>query len=214
MKTEAKYGNLPEIIGRIELPTEEMMLWLYCPISVKGDVHNYTPSNLQKYEPLLEIIKNDLGVDVYKDKYVYLTVKTTFINALEYTNRPGWHSDGFMTDDINYVWYNGSPTEFVELDELVSFSADHLVSMGEMEAVCDAVEGKRRYPSGLLLKLDESVLHRPTQALSSGMRTFIKVSVSDHKYEHLGNSVNHLLTDVINPCKFRGMNRNCPVTEK
>lgn len=211
MKTEVKYGNLPEIVGRIDLPTDEMMFWLYCPVSVPGDSNNYIPVNLIQYSDILGIVEEDLGEDVYKSKYIYLTVKTTHINKGEYPNRPGWHSDGFMTNDINYVWVSGIPTEYVSFDgRLVSFPTDHEQSMLNMEGVCPFGD-TCKYPSGLLLKLDESVLHRPTEADNSGMRTFIKVSVSDHKYEHIGNSVNHMLTDVINPFKVRNVTRNCPV---
>jgi hypothetical protein len=47
------------------------------------------------------------------------------------------------------------------------------------------------YPDKHLLRLDESVIHRVAENFTSGMRTFVKVSVSEHRYDLEGNSVNH-----------------------
>ena len=48
--------------------------------------------------------KNKYGRYRFLDSYMYLTVKRQYQSKSKLFNRPGYHSDGFLTDDINYIW--------------------------------------------------------------------------------------------------------------
>lgn len=212
-KTEHKYGNLPVDLGHIDLEPAEMMFWMYCPIKLPGDNGVTLPANLCDFYPLIEAAFFDCA-DRWRDSYVYLTAKTLWVTPENPGNRPGWHSDGFLTDDLNYIWSDRAPTVFFHDDRLYAFSADHGASLGEMDILCHRDDGTHRtYPNKHLLRLDETVLHRTPEAFEPGMRTFIKISVSKHRYTLKGNSINHLLDF---GCQYqdRQIERNCPVGVK
>lgn len=110
--------------------------------------------------------------------------------------KPMWsgNSDGFLTDDLNYIWYDANPTVFWESDERVSFIADHHASLAEMEAVCEPDRNRHRcYHLKHLLRLDQTVMHKVDTNITAGVRTFVKISVSKDRYDLKGNSINHEL---------------------
>lgn len=186
-----KYGLPPVNLGIIDLAPVEMMFWLYCPIKMTGATHIVLPDNLQQFTPLVAQVRDDCRLR-WRDSYIYLTVKTLWVTQENPGNRPGWHSDGFMTDDLNYVWSDRDGTLFWEPTEAHDFIQDHEASLAEMEVA--ASQGPfKTYPDKSLLRLDESVIHRVADFPSSRVRTFVKVSVSRHKYNLIGNSINHLL---------------------
>lgn len=209
--TSKSYNQQPISLGQFDFPDQEMMFWLYCPIKVKGTLQYILPDNLRQYDCVIKEVMRYFHPVLWANRYVYITVKTQYHEVGSIPNRPGWHSDGFMTDDINYVWSNNHPTEFACLeDQEVHPPMDHTESLDYFDYVCG--DDYIVYPDKTLLMMDQHVIHRPPVIKESGMRTFIKVSVSEHKYEHIGNSVNHQLTDYINPCKNRDLSsRNCPV---
>ena len=49
------------------------------------------------------------------------------------------------------------------------------------------------YPNKTLLKLTPANIHRVSESKQEGFRTFVKISVSKHKYNLKGNSHNYLL---------------------
>lgn len=186
-----KYGLPPTNLGTIDLAPVEMMFWLYCPIKMVGSSAMVIPENLQQFLPLLERVRDDCR-NRWRESYVYLTAKTLWVTQDNPGNRPGWHSDGFMTDDLNYVWSDRDGTLFWVPEDMIDFTQDHEISLGEMGGIA-SFGPTIAYPDKSLLRLDETVIHRVNDFKSPGMRSFVKVSVSRHKYNLVGNSINHLL---------------------
>lgn len=185
------YGDAPIDLGLIDLSPKEMMFWMYCPIKLPGQHLERYPANLRQFMPIVSAVDLDLGNnEIWLNSYVYLTAKTLWVSKDNPGNRPGWHSDGFMTDDLNYIWSDRCGTEFWEPPFRTTFTQDHHASLAEMEVMA-ALGPVQTYPDKHLLRLDEKVIHRVAENLTSGMRTFVKVSVSKHRYDLEGNSVNH-----------------------
>uniref|UniRef100_A0AAU8HY33 2OG-Fe(II) oxygenase n=1 Tax=Rhizobium phage LG08 TaxID=3129229 RepID=A0AAU8HY33_9CAUD len=201
MRTDKIYGTLPFVIERLDLEFHEMCQWLYLPIKVPGSWSLHVPANAQQFIPIITSAEVDfasiVGDGKYLDEYyAYLTAKTMYVNKSAPGNRPGWHSDGFMTDDYNYVWSDKNPTQFWHNNgKLVDFSADHSLSLEEMDHVCENLGIIRDYPNKTLLCLDQTVLHRVSPVVEEGIRTFVKVSFSKDRYALRGNSINHAIKD-------------------
>jgi len=213
IKTDAIYGALPVDLGRIDLSPTEMMFWLYCPIKLPGMQLVSVPDNLMQFRPLWEAARADCAGQ-WGESYVYITAKTLWATPENPGNRPGWHSDGFLTDDLNYIWSNANPTIFFDNGERYSFSADHGVSLAEMDALCQSRSAHyRTYPEKHFLRLDQTVLHKVDTSIKPGLRTFVKVSVSRHRYALRGNSINHELAPEWQ-YQDRQAERNCPIGAK
>jgi len=184
----SRYGKPPEVMVRkIHMsPGMEMMAYLYLPIKL--------PYGSIKLEPRLNFIRNIIyEVNNREDtssRYIYTTVKNLFVTPDNPGNRPGWHSDGFLTDDINYIWCDRDPTIFCE--QKFNIQNDHKVSMEQFIEQAKK-ENERTYVEGTLLRLDQFNIHRSPDITVPGMRMFIKISVSKHRYNLAGNSHNHLL---------------------
>jgi hypothetical protein len=179
------YGALPEDLGLIDLSPVEMMFWLYCPISSPGELED-VPANLQQFAPILDAVFN-YDPQLYDDSYVYLTAKTLYVSG-DSANRPGWHADGFGTDDVNYIWYDRAPTQFMEGSfPLPTDCADAMAYM----AFAAENQPIITYPNKHLLRLTPAVIHRVQPNVAPGVRTFVKVSLSKDRYNLEGNSVNH-----------------------
>lgn len=185
------YGLPPVDLGRFDLAPVEMMFWLYCPVKMIGRAETVVPDNLLQFTPLLEIVRDDCR-NRWRENYVYLTAKTLWVSPENPGNRPGWHSDGFMTDDLNYVWSDRDGTLFWEPEETRGFIQDHTASLAEMHIAASAGPA-RQYPDKHLLRLDETVIHRVADFAAAGTRSFVKISVSRHRYNLVGNSINHLM---------------------
>ena len=205
------YGNKPIVVKSFDINPSEMMFWLYCPIKLIGDYSVALPDSLKQYESLVHECQLDFiskfGSNEYESFWVYLTAKTLYVTNESKGNREGWHSDGFMTDDINYIWSDGNPTEFWEPDSLVPIIQHHEKSMQVMEQVC--TNKIVTYPDKTILRLDQSVIHRVNPIVAEGVRTFVKVSFSKSFYGHVGNSINHSL-EYEHPTLLRSTSRNCP----
>lgn len=209
MQTEAIYGAAPIDLGPIDISPVEMMFWLYCPVKLAGSLEIVTPPNLAGFAPIVDAVKADCS-DRWLESNVYLTAKTLHVTPENRGNRPGWHSDGFLTDDLNYIWSDTNPTLFWVSDKPVAFSSDHLASMAEMELVAEADrENHCVFPDRHLLRLDQSIIHRVSDFKEPAIRTFVKVSVSKHEYRLSGNSVNHALKTGWK-YESRAENRNAP----
>jgi hypothetical protein len=204
------YGKLPRDLGLIDISPNEMMFWMYLPISLPGSMSWRVPSNLEQFDDILCAVH---AVDpcLWRDRYVYLTAKTMYVGSDKNMNRPGWHSDGFGTYDLNYIWSDRAPTQFVE--GFFQLSADCATSMEQMEAIGRMGEEMGdiiTYPDKHLLELNEEVIHRAAPKVSAGMRTFVKVSLSEDRYDLIGNSINHLIPDSHWPLVPRRTERNHP----
>lgn len=184
------YGDLPEDLGLIDISPAEMMCWLYCPISTPGELE-VLPPNLEQFGPILNRVF-DCDPDAYDSSYVYITAKTLWVSGDNIGNRPGWHSDGFGTDDVNYIWHDRAPTEFIESSfELPADCADAMAYMTFAAETLPIIT----YPDKHLLRLTPSVIHRSPVSFAPGMRTFVKVSISKDRYNLIGNSINHGLKE-------------------
>lgn len=212
-KTDAIYGASPVDLGLIDLAPTEMMFWLYCPIKLPGMQSVSVPDNLLQYRSLWEASRHDCA-SVWGDSYAYLTAKTLWTTPESPGNRPGWHSDGFLTDDLNYIWSDANPTIFFNDGLRHAFSADHVASLGEMDDLCEADPFNQfTLPVKHLLRLDQTVLHKVNTNFRPGLRTFVKISVSRHRYALRGNSINYELAPDW-AYQDRAAERNCPIGEK
>jgi len=184
-----QYGFLPEDLGLVDLENQEMMFWLNLPVKLQGHKEYVVPVNVKWTIPLLEKVQDRLGCDFLKDKFVYLTVKTLWVESKNTQNRPGWHSDGFMTDDLNFIWYDETPTE-IYFGDLFDLTQDHQTSLKEMQYLTK--KGTIvAFPNKHLLLLDQRVIHRCSIQDISGVRSFVKISISNNEYDMLGNSKNY-----------------------
>lgn len=198
------YGNLPEDLGFVSLSPVEMMCWMYLPISTPGEPLTLPP-NLEQFRPIIARVA-ERERERFQSEYVYLTAKTLWVSGDYIGNRPGWHSDGFGTDDLNFIWYDRAPTEFIEGSfTLPDGCDDAMMLMADMAKHCATVT----YPDKHLLRLTPAVVHRSPVAFAPGMRTFVKVSISPDRYNLEGNSINHGLHERW-PLLPRALERNHP----
>lgn len=205
------YGNLPTDLGLIDIAPKEMMFHMYMPISLPGSDRVFLPEHLETFKPLIVKAWEDER-ERFRDEYVYLTAKTLWVSGDYIGNRPGWHSDGFGTDDINYIWADREPTDFLApLFNGFNFEGH---DCDQFYAHCNAAEESPTwnivyYPDKHLLKLDPSVIHRSPVDFEAGMRSFAKVSISKDQYNLEGNASNYLL-DLDWKMKPRNVDRNHP----
>ena len=191
------YGGAPIDLGRMPLDPTEMLVYLYLPIKMaqsEGTRNHDTrvPERLQFLDALVEGAMTDAARTLDLDQhYVYLTAKTLWVEPGFSGNRPGWHADGYGSGgDLNYIWHDMNPTQFA-VQPFHDVPDDDFASMQAMEAQIDPTRIVV-YPDGHLLRLDESIVHRVNPDIQSGMRTFVKISVSRHRFNLKMNSHNHL----------------------
>lgn len=193
MKYLEGIGKPPVDLGIVECPLKEMMFYLYLPIKMPGQCMFRTPRRLRPVYSILNSLTEEFNKDLdgFYDKYVYLTAKRMFVSPGFPGNRPGWHIDGFGSNgDINYIWADLNPTEFAvqHFDKVSTDDRQSMVDISNQVRASNIVT----YPDKTLLRLDESVVHRVNPVVESGMRTFIKITISDHKFASEGNSHNYL----------------------
>jgi len=206
---EKYYGMLPVDIGEVNVFPTEMMFYQYLPIKMAGDLTTTIEQRLKFIEPILNVVMWDFsdikGLIRYRWNYMYLTIKYMYqIGGCSF-NRSGWHSDGFMTDDINYIWYDSAPTIFNT--SKFNLTQDDILSMKEMDEQA-LPENDVVFPEKHLLRLDQFNIHKVNTDYS-GMRLFVKVSFSKEKYDLEGNSHNYLM-DYDWQMRPRSIERNVP----
>lgn len=199
--------HMPEMMGELHLHSDEVMYYLYLPISTPGlDGYRLPDDRLEFLIPLIERIMKDIP-ERFKNEYVYLTVKKMFVGGGVTANRPGWHCDGFLSTDLNYVWYDSVPTIFTY--GKFSITPNHTDSLREFDEQARE-EDEVYFAPGELLKLDDMVIHRVnTDVPNQLMRTFIKVTVSENRFNLKDNSRNPMLPDD-GPYYERALVRNDP----
>lgn len=189
-------GEKPTNVTVIDLPTEEAEFCFIQDMPIIIDDSNmvgmgglFIPDSLEWIRDLVISAieyESDLGSDY---KYVYLTVRRMWGVG----NRGGWHTDGFGTDDINYIWADVHPTQFLDVEPF-NVSTDCHESMNDMTQVADTNKHKiHSYPDKTLIRLTPQVLHRVNPEWFDGLRTFVKVSFSNNKYNLIGNTKNPIL---------------------
>ncbi len=196
METLVLHSNTPDIICPFTVPTKEYMQYLYMPIRIKGKPGFHLEKRLEFLRPfIVSCNEYEYYHHSYREmfrKYVYVTIKQTFVPKGIEQNRPGWHSDGFGTDDVNYVFVDKWPTEFLLGD--IEVRNDDSLSMIDMNNYADRNPGCIYQPdAGFVYRLDQNHVHRTVPAEKDGVRTFIKITFSDHKYAQEGNTHNYEL---------------------
>lgn len=186
-----EYGNPPHLMGTFDLDWHEFMHYMYLPVYIDGVANGVTiPPRLRFAESLvmLAIREEQRRGNIWDN--IYVTARRGFATPGNPLNRPGWHSDGFGTEDINYVWTDRYPTWFA-IQEFTDISDDHVLSAQQFEEQVDGYKCKT-YPDKTLMRLDPSVIHAaPEIPAPGGVRSFFKVSFSNEKYNLLGNSHNY-----------------------
>lgn len=192
--------HLPVDLGEFNIHSPEVMYYLYLPIKEPGEHECKLPDErLEFIRPLISRLWMDDSARYERD-FLYATIKKMFVGGGVTANRPGWHCDGFLSDDLNYVWYDCVPTVFIEGQ--FSITPDHTESLREFEQQCEqssSIWDKHPtklvvYPNKHLLKLDDRVIHKvETNVPEQVMRTFVKLTLSKERFNLKDNSRNPLL---------------------
>jgi len=207
-----KYGAPPEAIQLFELECPEYMHYLYLPIILPGGSLRL-PKRLEWARPMIGAalcVEAGFDAEALAQQHVYVTARHGYATPGNPLNRPGWHADGFGSQDINYIWSDRWPTRFA-VGEFVNISDDHVLSAQQFDEQVERAESlaefrvtrpglpepKLRIVEGrefMLYRLDSSMIHSvPIIPPPGGERTFLKISFSPDKYNLAGNSHNYLL---------------------
>lgn len=203
------YGMPPKVVAsnvRVDLVKDkvEMCFYQYLPIKLAGALESFAiPPQLKWIERFIPYISFDPHTD-----FIYASVKHLYVTPDNMGNRPGWHTDGFGSDDVNYVWCDKFPTEFAVQPYVLT--EDHETSLREMEEQTRP-ECIVTYGENTMVELNKWNVHRPPLS-GEGFRTFMKISVSKNRYNLQGNSHNYML-DYNWDMVTRGDLRNHPTTE-
>jgi len=206
-----KYGELPISLGIHKVECSEMLFYQYLPIKLQGQAEPIIEERLKCFSSLIGTICCDFiskdGLNKYVNSYVYLTAKRLYAKPGCPINRPGYHSDGFMTDDINYIWCDCFPTIFNTSP--YSLTMHHEYSLEQMERQSQ-IGNEVKYQPFELLRLNQYNIHKVADVDRLVVRTFVKVSFSNEKYNLAGNSHNYLLNYEWE-MKQRNEERNHPI---
>lgn len=209
------YGDAPVHVANLDLGWTEFMRYLYLPVRMRWIPGGHfslilLPDRLEFLRSAVEAALVDAVENFdYTDPYVYVSAHRGYATPDNPLNRPGWHCDGFGTDDLNYVWWDRWPSRFA-LQRFDDIDPGHVESMRDFENQIRFAWVRADYPSKCLYRLTPFVVHTtPIIATPGGMRSFLKVSVSNHRYNLIGNSHNHLF-DYAWPMHERAEVRNDP----
>jgi hypothetical protein len=208
-------GSDAKFVGWPRAKNKEFMFWQYLPIKLAGKTLVDYPCNLNWTASVVLTAMKDFSLNVgnLDEHYVYLTAKSLYVTPNNSGNRPGWHVDGFMTEDTNYIWTDKNPTEVWYPDGmLTNVSRDHNKSMKEMKSIVNTWSCYiKNLEVEALYRLDNKCLHRVSTDFKAGFRNFIKISFSKEKYLGESNSINYTLDyDWSEELVARNKERNCP----
>lgn len=177
--------------GRFTLHPSEMCFVQYMPIKMKGQKVYSLPDHLKFTTDIVWLAQHleKQYCDVV-DKYMYLTVKHLYVTHGNIGNRPGWHIDGYLSDDVNYIWSDWLGTDIALGDFILPL--DHEESLLAMDRQVDP-DMILRTPPNELVRLNNQIVHRSPSVPRGGYGTFVKVSFSDHRYNLQGNAHNPVL---------------------
>lgn len=206
----SQYGDLPTALGRHVADCREFMFFQDMPIKLAGQTELAVEPRLACFREIIGVAACDYvglrGLDSFVESYVYVIAKRMYHGPGYLMNRPGWHSDGFMTDDTTYAWTDCAPTVFNSTN--FSLTPDDSLSMREMERQA-LPKNNVTHLERTLLRMDQFVVHRVATVSTPMLRTFLKVTFSRDQFNLLGNSHNHLL-DYDWPMYERTVVRNMP----
>lgn len=192
------YSQAPKPLGNFsDLDLIEYQFVQYLPIFMPDSPNVRIPKNLYQAKKLRDmihvVVEDQGGIDslVREGKYVYITTRNGFATPGNPLNRPGWHCDGFGSDDTNYIWWNRWGTRFAA-QPFHDINPGHVESMRQFEEQVDP-DGVYTPPDGWLYRLTPYVVHStPEIPAPGGERQFVKISVSKHRYNLRGNTHNFL----------------------
>ncbi len=207
-----RYSELPKQLSIHNVSCKEMIFYQYLPIKLVGMKGVIFEDRLKYFDSIIKEACSDFikenGLCRYINSNIYLTAKYMYQPANYSFNRIGYHSDGFLTDDINYIWSDRNPTIFNS--GKFNLTMDDAISMKEMD-IQALRENEITFPNNTLLRLNQFNIHKVNDIQEIGMRTFIKVSFSKDRYDLVGNSHNYLI-DYNWEMKDRKDERNIPQT--
>ena len=190
------YGKPPTLIGTAPFSLPEVMYYLYLPVFMEG-AGGDSEGEILRLPPNLEICRDMImGAGEHEQangrewKYIYLSARKGWATPDNPLNRPGWHCDGFGTEDQNYVWWQGAGTRFA-LQSFKDISDDHTLSLKQFEEQIDP-SFVATYEQHGVYHLDRYVVHATPLLTEGGMRQYVKVSFSNEKYNLYNNSHNYL----------------------
>lgn len=203
---ERRYGTAPVAVAPFdEVNLPEMMHYLYLPVVMAEERSVRLPNNI---ECLRGMVNAAMRATVRPYDYAYVTARKGFATPDNPLNRPGWHCDGFGTDDMNFTWWTGPGTRFA-VQSFVDISDDHIVSMRQFEGQVNLAKISNPREK-TLYALDPMCVHATPLVPPPGcMRQFVKISLSNHRYNLADNSHNYLF-DYAWPMVDRSLLRNDP----
>jgi hypothetical protein len=208
METMTIRSMPPLNLGGFEIDLPEVMYFLYLPVMMYGDRKDI------RLPPPVKVCRRMVSTAIefcrgtgrfYR--YAYLSARKGWATPDNPLNRPGWHCDGFGTEDMNFVWWTGPGTRFAV--QQFQVEKNHLTSLDQFEQQIDhqsviTPEARRLYA------ISPSVVHAtPIIAAPGCMRQYIKVSLSNERYNLEDNSKNWMF-DYDWPTHPRSIIRNDP----
>lgn len=202
MSRRPPYGQTPVPLPIPFQPDwQEFMHYLYLPINMpeheipRGQSLTFRiPQRLRFLRDAVDQACIDYGMTLggdLNDTYIYLTARRGIATPDNPINRPGWHCDGFGTDDINYVWFDRFPT-LVAFQTFERISKSHITSARQFE---NQAHNIHELSPLTLFRFNPYVVHAaPCSSIphTGAMRSFLKISFSKHRYNLVGNSHNYL----------------------
>lgn len=184
-----KYGQAPDSLGSFIGDLPEVMYYLYLPVIMDGELR--IPENLRSTRLIISAIADARQRLNRRYRYAYITARKGWASPDNPLNRPGWHCDGFGSDDMNYVWWRGPGTRFA-VQDFTDISTDHFLSVKQFEEQIDPAKIIHP-PEMCLYALNPFVVHATPLIEPPGcMRQFVKISLSDERYNLADNSHNYL----------------------
>lgn len=199
------YGAAPEMIGDFQhVDLDEVMYYLYLPVMMPGRICRgpRLPPNIEQLRSMVisaVMWARAAGRDVRKD-YVYVSARKGWATRDSPLNRPGWHADGFGTDDLNFVWWRGPGTRFA-LGDFGEVPASHTESLRHFEYLLEEPRNWKvlrqghkivdDLPEAHLYALTPYVVHATPIIVTPCWRQYVKISLSRHQYNLENNSHNY-----------------------
>lgn len=207
-------GNDPWDLGDLAIPDwDEFMFVQDMPISLPGG-GVVLPNNLKFAAPFVERVREYLSASKpagwLDERYFYLCAKHTLVGKDSQQTRPGWHTDGFGTDDLSFLWADCLATTFLYQAMRVNVDSD-IGSMVLMKTEAKDANARQGYDQ-TIYGMDDTVIHAPTINTTGEPRArrFLKLSVSRYPYDLAGNARNPLLQTPWQPNRKRVAHRNNP----
>lgn len=159
------------------------------------------------FNPVLKPVLAELFKhEDFDDKYIYFSLKKGHVTPYTMSMRAGFHVDGFLSTDRNWVISDSLPTT-VALGQF-NVEPDHGTSLEQFKSQSRFKQCTQLKPH-TLYELDKECVHASTTNLTDAtiVRTFLKIVVADELFNGIGNAWNYKLPH-IKPNAHRGSSRN------